>query len=300
MRPSPLALAPWERQAVLDTLTSPRFVDQSPRQVHATLLDEGHYLCSVRTIYRLLREENLVQERRQRSRQTHYAKPELLAKAPNQVWSWDITKLKGPVKWSYYCLYVVLDIYSRYVVGWMVADRESQLLAQRLLGETCQKQGILPGQLSIHADRGTAMTAKSVALLLSDLGVTKTHSRPHVSNDNPFSESHFKTLKYQPNFPSRFGSLQDARSFCHAFFGYYNGQHCHSGIAMLPPHVVHYGLADQVLADRQQVLDRAFAAHPERFRGRAPRVPALPEAVWINPPANSPEASRDASALLTL
>jgi len=285
-----LGLSAAEREQVLSVLQSERFVDASPRQVWATLLDEGTYLCSVSTMYRLLREQGQVTERRRQRRVCSYKKPELLATGPNQVWSWDITKLKGPAKWRYYYLYVILDIYSRYVVGWMVAERECQSLAQCLIEETCCKQGIVAGQLTIHADRGSSMTSKSVALLLWDLGVEKTHSRPHTSNDNPFSEAQFKTLKYCPEFPERFGCLVDARGFCEGFFGWYNAQHHHTGIALLTPEVVHYGRAEQVLSARQETLRRAFDAHPERFGSKLPQPPSLPEAVWINPPSPAPLA----------
>ena len=239
---SPRALDPIERQAVLETLHSERFLDQAPAQVHATLLDEGTYLCSPRTMYRLLDTAGEVKERRDQVRRPHYAAPELLATRPNEVWSWDITKLLGPAKWTYFYLYVILDIFSRYVVGWMLTARESAALAERLIAETCAKQGIEPGHLTVHADRGAAMTSKPVALLLADLGVTKTHSRPHVSNDNPFSEAQFKTLKYCPAFPERFGSLEDGRAFGHVFFDWYNNAHHHSGLGLLTPAVVHYGL----------------------------------------------------------
>jgi len=219
-RPVPvLALTKLERKTVIEVLHSERFQDKAPRQVFASLLDEGQYHCSVRTMYRILTDEHGdVKERRKHVQRPHYTKPELLATAPNQVWSWDITKLKGSVKWTYFYLYVILDIFSRYVVGWMVAHREQDSLAKRLIEETCQKQGIQPGQLTVHADRGSSMKSKRVAHLLSDLGITKTHSRPHVSNDNPYSEAQFKTLKYCPQFPERFGSIQDFRSFCQGFF----------------------------------------------------------------------------------
>ena len=284
-RPSPpRTLASEERQQVLDVLHAERFRDKAPPEVFATLLDEGIYLCSLRTMYRILEESGEVRERRDQLRHPSYQKPQLLATAPNQVWSWDITKLLGPVKWTYFYLYVILDIFSRYVVGWMVAERESAELAKRLIGETCRKQNIIPDQLSIHADRGTSMTSKPVALLLADLGVTKTHSRPHVSDDNPFSESQFKTLKYRPEFPERFGSIQDARTFCQVFFPWYNTEHHHSGIGLLTPEVLHYGWADQVIAQRQVVLTQAFQRNPERFVRAHPRPPARPTAVWINPP----------------
>jgi putative transposase len=284
-RPAPpRTLGPSERQTVLDQLNSERFVDQAPAQVYATLLDEGQYLCSVRTMYRILDQHDQVRERRNQLSHPAYQKPELLATGPNQVWSWDITKLLGPAKWTYFYLYVILDIFSRYAVGWMVASRESATLAQKLIRETCQKQGITPGQLTVHADRGSSMTSRPVALLLADLGVTKTHSRPHTSNDNPFSESHFKTLKYRPEFPDRFGSLQDARSFCQRFFSWYNTEHHHSALGWLTPQVVHGGQSGAVLAARQKVLDQAFQITPERFVRKPPQPPGFPGNVWINPP----------------
>jgi putative transposase len=284
-RPSPpRALAPAEHRRVLEVLHSERFRDRAPAEVYATLLDEGVYLCSVRTMYRLLEQSGEIRERRDQLRHPKYQKPQLLATGPNQVWSWDITKLLGPAKWTYFYLYVILDIFSRYVVGWMVAEGESAELAKRLIGETCRKQNIAPDQLTIHADRGTSMTSKPVALLLADLGVTKTHSRPHVSDDNPFSESQFKTLKYRPEFPERFGSIQDARGFSQVFFPWYNTEHHHSGIGLLTPEVLHYGRADDVIAQRQVVLSQAFQRNPERFVRAHPRPPARPDAVWINPP----------------
>jgi putative transposase len=279
---SPRALSAHERQQVLTELRSPRFVDLSPAEVYATLLDENRYLASERTMYRILSANAEVRERRDQLRHPSYAKPELLATGPNQVWSWDITKLRGPVKHSYYHLYVILDVYSRYVVGWMVADRESDVLAQKLIGETCRRHGIQPGQLTIHADRGSSMKSKAVALLLSDLGVIKTHSRPHVSDDNPFSESAFKTLKYRPDFPERFESLEQARAHCVDFFAWYNNDHHHVGIALLTPHDVHHGLAELRLANRRDVLAAAYAAHPERFVRAAPVPAPLPAAVGIN------------------
>jgi putative transposase len=234
-------------------------------------------------MYRLLEATGEVRERRDQLR--HVApKPELLATRPNRVWSWDITKLLGPAKWTYFYLYVILDIFSRYVVGWMVAHRESAALAERLIAETCKKQEIPAGQLTIHADRGTSMTSKPVTLLLADLGVTRTHSRPHVSNDNPFSEAQFKTLKYRPEFPDRFASLEAARAFCQPFFTWYNTEHRHTGIGLLTPAAVHYGDAARVTARRQQVLATAYAEHPERFVRKPPEPPAPPTAVWINPP----------------
>jgi putative transposase len=284
-RPAPpRTLSVIERQAVLDVLHTDRFVDKAPTEVYATLLDEGTYHCSVRTMYRILDDAGEVRERRDQARHPHYKAPELLATGPNQVWSWDITKLLGPVKWTYFYLYVILDIFSRYVVGWMIAPHESSALAKRLIAETCEKQNVLPGQLTIHADRGASMKSKPVALLLADLGITKSHSRPHVSDDNPYSESQFKTLKYRPGFPDRFGSIQDGRAFCQDFFPWYNCEHRHSGIGLLTPEMVHYGKAQAVTSQRQIVLASAFDTHPERFVHGLPVPPSLPEAAWINKP----------------
>jgi len=286
-RPKPArALRQDESQAVLDVLHEQRFADKPPAQVYATLLDEERYLCSERTMYRILEAEGEVRERRNQLEHPPYAKPELLATGRNEVWSWDITKLKGPVKWTYFYLYVILDIFSRYAAGWMVAARESATLAKRLIEATCQKQAIAEERLTLHADRGSSMRSKCVAMLLSDLGVTKTHSRPHVSNDNPFSESHFKTLKYRPEFPRRFGCIEDARAFCVDFFGWYNTEHHHSALGWLTPEDVHYGRGPRLVQARQQVLDAAYTQHPERFVRRPPEAPQLPEAVWINPPAS--------------
>jgi putative transposase len=283
----PRALTAEERSVVLGHLHSERFQDRSPTEVYGTLLDEGVYCCSARTMYRLLEKEGETRERRDQLTHPPYQKPELLATAPNQLWSWDITKLLGPAKWTYFYLYVILDVFSRYVVGWMVADREGKELAKQFIAETCQKEGIVPGQLNIHMDRGAAMIAKPLAFLLADLGVTKTHSRPHTSDDNPFSESHFKTLKYRPDFPDRFGSQQDARSFCQQFFTWYNTEHHHSGLGLLTPDVVHHQRAEQVRNSRQITLTAAYAAHPERFVLKPPQPPALPTEVWINPPPQS-------------
>jgi len=293
-RPTPArALGPAERQSVLEQLHADRFLDQSPQEVYATLLDEGRYLCSVRTMYRLLAAHDEVRERRDQLRHPAYHKPQLLATQPNQVWSWDITKLLGPAKWIFFHLYVILDLFRRYVVGWMVAERESRDLARRLIAETCCKQDIVPGQLRLHADRGGPMTAQTVAQLLAQLGVLKTHSRPHTANDNPFSESQFKTLKYRPEFPDRFGSLADARAFCGPFFTWYNTQHHHSALGLLTPEAVHYGRAPDLLAHRQQVLTQAYLAHPERFVHHPPSPPQLPAEVWINPPALHPATDGD-------
>jgi putative transposase len=284
-RPSPArALCPVEREAVLACLHEERFQDRSPAAVYATLLDEGEYLCSIRSMYRLLEKRGESRERRDQLIHPPYQKPELLATAPNQLWSWDISKLLGPMKWTYFYLYVILDVFSRYVTGWMVAMRESAELAKRLIAESCQKQRIQPGQLTLHADRGTSMRSKPVAFLLADLGVTKTHSRPHVSNDNPYSESQFRTLKYRPEFPDRFGCIQDSRAFCQGFFRWYNGEHRHSGLGLLTPAMVHYNQTDLVIQQRQQVLNAAYQLHPERFVRSAPRPPAVPTEAWINKP----------------
>ena len=286
-RPPQRALLPEEKRAVLDVLHEDRFADLAPAAVYATLLDEKRYLCSERTMYRVLASNHELRERRAQRRHPHYAAPELLATKPNQLWSWDITKLKGPTTWTCFHLYVILDVFSRYVVGWMVAPRESATLAERLISETCERHGIEPDQLTIHADRGTSMRSKLVAELLADLGVTKTHSRPHVSNDNPFSEAGFKTLKYRPDFPARFGSLEDARAYCVDFFAWYNAEHYHSGIGLQTPEAVHYGRAQAVVDERAAVLTTAHAAHPERFVRGVPRTHALPTAVWINKPTTA-------------
>ena len=292
-RRQPRALAHRERQAVLDVLHSPRFVDRAPAAVYASLLDEGTYHCSIRTMYRILDDHDEVRERRNQLRHPNYKKPQLLATGPNQVWSWDITKLLGLAKWTYYYLYVILDIYSRYTVGWMLASRENADLARRLIRESIDRQNVNSGELIIHSDRGPSMKSHTVAQLLATLGVVKSHSRPHVSNDNPFSESQFKTLKYRPEFPDWFGSQQDAHAFCKPFFHWYNHEHYHSGLGMLTPATVHYGRAAEVLAKRQETLAAAFAAHRERFVSKPPAPLALPEAVWINPPRGSDSEKND-------
>jgi putative transposase len=283
-RSSHRALGADERRGVLDVLNEPRFADLAPAEVHATLLDEGRYLCSERTMYRVLAANAEVRERRDQLCHPVYKAPELLATGPNQLWSWDITKLLGPVKWTYFHLYVILDVYSRYVVGWMLAHRETAALAERLIRETCERQGIQRDQLTVHADRGTSMRSKPVALMLADLGVTKSHSRPHVSNDNPFSESQFKTMKYRPGFPERFGAIEDGRAHCVDFFGWYNNEHHHGGLGLLTPHDVHHGLAGARLEARGAVLAAAFAARPERFPAGAPSAGVVPTEVWINKP----------------
>lgn len=281
----PLALDEQEKQMVINTLHSDRFCGLSPYQVYAQLLDDGRYLCSISTMYRILKNvHGHVKERRRQVLHRRYQKPELLATGPNQVWSWDITKLKGPVKWTYYYLYVIIDIFSRYVVGWMIADCELANLAKQLIEDTCTKQNIERDQLIIHSDRGPSMKSKTVALLLSDIGVTKSHSRPYVSNDNPYSEAQFKTLKYCPQFPERFGSLQDARSFCRQFFNWYNQEHRHSGIGLVTPEQLHYGIAQNVYDNRCKVLLGAFERSPLRFKGNVPKPHELPKAAWINKP----------------
>lgn len=286
---SPRALSQAEKAEVRQLLNSERFQDQAPREVYATLIDEGQYLCSWRTMYRILDENDEICERRNQLRHPNYVKPELLATKPNGLWSWDITKLLGPAKWTYYYLYVILDVFSRFVVGWLISERESANLARELIAETCSRQGIQPDQLTIHADRGSSMTSKPVAFLMADLGVTKTHSRPHVSNDNPYSEAQFKTLKYQPDYPERFGCQQDARSWAKDFFDWYDYEHHHSGLGLLTPADVHYGRAQAVIQQRQQVLRAAYQKNPERFVKGLPKPPQLPEAVWINPPKPAPK-----------
>jgi putative transposase len=289
--PSPRALSDAEADNIVATLDSERFCDQAPAQIWATLLDEGSYLASISTMYRLLRARDQVRERRRQARRPAHVKPELVATAPNQVWSWDITKLAGPHKWTWYQLYVILDVFSRYVVAWLVAPRESARLAEELIADAIYRQGVDPGQLTLHADRGSSMTSKTVSQLLADLGVLRSHSRPHVSNDNPYSEAQFKTLKYCPTFPAHFPTIGAAREFCDEFFTDYNLEHRHSGIGLHTPHDVHYGLAEAVRAQRQATLDAAYQAHPERFR-RPPNAPRLPTAAWINQPEEAPPDSQ--------
>ena len=278
------ALCDAEKASIRAVLNSERFMDQAPRQVYAALLDEGSYLCHWRTMYRILAAHGEVCERRLIRRHPTYKKPELLAEGPNEVWSWDITHLRGAVKWSGYKLYTVLDIFSRYVVGWMIAEEESSELAKQLIAETARKQGIQPEQLTLHADNGSPMKGKPLAQLLLDLGITKSHSRPHTSDDNPFSEAQFKTMKYRPDYPDRFASIDDARTWARAFFAWYNEEHYHSGLNLMTPTSVHYGEADAIQQHRQSVMAAAFEAYPERFRGGLPRVKGAPLAVYINPP----------------
>jgi putative transposase len=291
-RRQPRALAAAERLAILGMLHSERFADTAPAEVWATLLDEGIYLGSVSTYYRVLREAGESRERRAQATHPAAAKPELLATGPNQVYSWDITKLHGPAKWTYYYLYVILDIFSRYAVGWMVATRESAVLAEKLIAATCAKQGIGRGQLTIHADRGSSMTSKPVTFLLADLGVIQSHSRPHVSNDNPYSEAQFKTLKYRPGFPARFTSIEAARAHCQDFFPWYNAEHRHGGLGLHTAADVHHGLAAAVRARRASVLTAACTAHPERFVRKPPAPPSLPAGSWINPPEQKETATQ--------
>jgi transposase InsO family protein len=286
-KPRPLsarALPQRERDQVLQHLREPRFADQTPTEVFATLLDEGTYLCSIRTMYRLLAAQGEVAERRRQRTHPVYAKPELLATAPNQVWSWDITKLMGPVKWSYFYLYVILDIFSRRVVGWRIEHAESAAQFKELFIDAMEKHAVPRNQLTLHADRGGPMKAKTTALMLVDLGVLKSHSRPHTSNDNPFSEAHFKTLKYQPEFPRNFETIEQARAFCRRFFAWYNQDHHHAGIGLMTPDQIHFGQAETVYAARQSTLNTAFLSTPERFVHQPPKPPQIPTAVWINPP----------------
>ena len=298
-RPTPArALTAAQSTEVLDLLHAPRFADQAPAEIYATLLDEGVYRCSIRTMYRMLNRNEEIRERRAQLRHPVYQKPELLAERPNEVWSWDITKLKGPTKWSYFYLYVILDIYSRRVVGWCVTDAESAVLFKALFDDAITKNRVVAGQLTLHADRGGPMKAKATALLLSDLGVTRSHNRPHTSNDNPFSESHFKTLKYQPRFPKCFGCIEDARSFCREFFDWYNQDHHHFGIGLMAPDQVHFGQVEAVYASRQTTLDRAFAESPSRFVNKPPTPPDRPTKAWINPPQPSSLTSMPDSATL--
>ena len=279
------ALSEAEREVVLGELHSERFVDCSPSQVWATLLDEGRYLASERTFYRLLAARHGgVRERRDQLTHPPYAAPELLAQRPNEVWSWDISKLKGPAKWTSFYLYVILDVFSRYAVGWTVSHRESAELAKALIGQAAEQQQIQRDQLTVHADRGPVMRSKPVAFLLADLGVLKTHSRPYTSSDNPYSEAQFKTMKYRPEFPARFQNIEQARAFCRTFFHWYNHEHRHSGIGLMTPTAMHHGQAKALHAERQRVLDAAYAARPERFVRHPPRPPALPTAAWINKP----------------
>ena len=294
----PLALLASERQNIVATLTSARFADVTPYTAYARLLDEdGTYLASVRTFYRVLAAEGLVQERRNQLVHPAHLKPELVATGPNQVWSWDITRLRSTMKWQFFYLYVLIDIFSRYVVGWLVAGAENAGRARALIEETCEKYGIARDTLTLHSDRGSPMRAKTTAELFVDLGVAASFSRPRVSNDNPFSEAQFKTLKYRPEFPGRFAGIAHARTHLRQFFAWYNEEHRHSGIGFMTPASVHFGRASAVDAQRRRVLQAAYAAHPERFKGRVPTPPALPEIVGINlPKTQSTETTDDLTA----
>jgi putative transposase len=289
---SPRALPTSERDMVRDTLNSERFTDCSPRQMYGVLLDEGEYLCSVSTMYRILQANDEVRERRNQKRHPAYKKPELVATAPNQVWSWDITKLRGPVTHTYYYLYTILDIFSRYVVGYMVADQERDYLARQLVADSCRKQGVEPDQLILHADRGSSMTSKTLALLLNDLGVGKSHSRPYTPNDNPFSEAQFKTMKYRPDYPDRFDSQDNAQTWVRPFYNWYNNEHRHTNLGLMTPAAVHYGLAAELTSQRQIVLQSVYEKHPERFVNGPPTPPKVPTAVWINPPQDKDEVEK--------
>ena len=285
----PRALTDVERGEVRAVLNSADHVDEAPLTVYAKLLDDGKYLASPATMYRILRAHDEVRERRRQATHPAAKKPELIAESPNRVWSWDITKLAGPAKWTYFYLYVIIDIFSRYVPGWMLATAENARNAETLLADTITKQHIGDGHLTVHSDNGSPMIAKPVGFLLADLGVTKSHSRPHCSNDNPFSESQFRTMKYRPKFPDRFGCIEDAEAFCQTFFAWYNNEHRHSGIGFHTPSDVHHGRAEAIRTQRGIVLDRAYQLHPERFVRKPPTPPALPATVWINPPTDTPE-----------
>lgn len=294
------ALSKNEVEAVVDVLHEIRFLDKAPAQIYASLLDEGTYLCSTSTMYRILRSRDEVRERRQIARRRDYPKPELVATAPNQVWSWDITKLKGPTKGTFFQLYVILDIYSRCVVGWTLANCESASLAKKLISETCERQDVLHSDLIIHSDRGKAMTSKTLMDLFEELGLKNTHNRPYVSNDNAYSESQFKTLKFRPEFPARFGCIEDALSFCRRFFEWYNNEHYHSGIGLMTPATVHYGRADACIQTRQEALFVAFKRNPERFVNGVPKPLSLPEKVFINPPEEPSNVTADTISSVTI
>lgn len=289
------ALSPAEEHTIRDLLNSERFLDQAPRTIYATLLDEGHHYCSWRTMYRILKQDAATRERRGQRRRPLYAAPELLATGPCQVWSWDITKLRGPMPGSWYNLYVVLDIFSRKIIGWLLDEREEAALAEVLIAESYKREDVPPQQLTLHADRGAPMTSKTLAALLIDLGVAQSHSRPTISDDNPYSESQFKTMKYGPTYPDRFASIAAARAWMRWFADWYNHDHKHSGIALLSPAVVHSGRAAEVIAKRQATLDAAYAAHPERFPHGRPSAPQLPTEVGINLPRPSVAASTPAT-----
>src|SRR3990172_147654 len=295
--PRPRTLTAKEKTTVRETLNSERFADQAPREVYATLLDEGQYLCSVPTIYRILGENQEVRERRNQLRHPAYPKPRLVATAPNQVGTWDIAKLPGPVKWVYFCLYVVLDLFSRFVVGWLIAAQARAALAEQLIADSYARQGVVPGQLWVHSDRGGPMIARPLALLFDDLGITPSLARPRTPDDNPYSEAHFKTVKYHPSFPERFGGLLDARSWGQRLFSWYNYEHHHTALGLMTPAAVYYGQAPALFLGRQRVLEAAYTAHPEGFVKGLPKPPALPSEVWINRPEPAEKARRDTGEL---
>lgn len=289
--PSHRALPLAAQQTVRDLLNSERFVDRAPRTVYATLLDEGVYYCSWRTMYRILAQHDAVRERRAQRRRPQYAAPELLATGPRQVWSWDITKLRGPQPGCWYSLYVVLDIFSRKLVAWRIETREDAAIAEAMVAEAVFHERIAPHQLTLHADRGAAMTSKTLRMLLLDLGVARSHSRPTIADDNPYSEAQFKTMKYGPGYPERFAGIAEARAWMRAFAAWYNDEHRHSGLSLLPPSVVHDGRAAAVQLQRQAVLDAGYARHPERFPRGRPQVQTLPEVVGINLPRTNGTAA---------
>jgi putative transposase len=280
----PRKLTEQEETMVLEVLNSDRFMDQAVPEVHATLLDEGRYLCSERTMYRILERHEQATQRRHQREHPVYQKPELLATGPNQLWSWDITRIKGPKPWIFYHLYVVIDVFSRYVVAWCISEHESGEQARALIEAACQRQVIGDGELVVHSDRGKAMRSKTLADLLGELGVQRSFSRPHVSNDNPYSESQFKTLKYRPDFPNRFGSIEDARNYLRSFFKWYNTEHRHSGVGMMTPLSIHTGEAEHIYEERRRTLQEAYRRHPERFVKGQPKPKDLPTEVWINKP----------------
>ena len=296
-RVSDRTLAPVEREAIRAILNSERFMDCTPYMIYATLLDEGTYLCSVSTMYRILQEYGEVRDRRDQRKLPVYKKPELLATRPNELWSWDISWLRGPRPYIYYYIYVILDVFSRYVVGWTIAEVESAEIAHELIAWACRQQGIAKGELTLHADNGSPMKSIPVAHLLEQLGVAKSHSRPYVSNDNPFSEAQFKTMKYQPDYPDRFDSPDHARGWGRSFFAWYNFTHLHSGIGYVTPAAMHFGHAQSILQQRQEVLNDAFARHPERFVRGQPHPPVVPTEAWINQPTPSCTPEEDSPFL---
>lgn len=285
-RTPPRKLAESERAEVLRTLNSETFQNESVPTVYAKLLDKETYLCSQRTMYRILKDQKQTRPRRHEREHPNYHKPQLVATGPNQVWSWDITRLKGPKSWIFYELYVVIDIYSRCIVSWCLSEHESGEQAKALIKAACIREGINKHQLTVHSDRGRAMRSKQLSDLYGELGIIRSLNRPRVSNDNPYSESQFKTLKYRPDYPDRFGSIEDARTHLRAFFEWYNTEHRHSGIAMMPPAEVHAGRSEEIRRKRQTILRKAHQRHPERFVRGIPQAKGVPEKVWINEPVS--------------